>query len=130
MPWPTKIPRMSACSRCAEVRDLTPVRDKTGRVVQLPHLERMFAEAMAAIRMFQMKRPPHERLYWNRILLYVWPPLNFNLTNSTNRAPAGSGDDGLGLEQVVVRARIPNPTTGELRDMVVRISSSRRRAAC
>jgi acetyl-CoA carboxylase carboxyltransferase component len=29
----------------------------------------------------------------------------------------------LGLEQVVVRARIPNPETGELRDMVVRISS-------
>jgi acetyl-CoA carboxylase carboxyltransferase component len=27
------------------------------------------------------------------------------------------------LEQVVVRARIPNPATGELRDMVVRISS-------
>ncbi len=31
--------------------------------------------------------------------------------------------EGLGLEQVVVRARIPNPATGELRDMVVRISS-------
>jgi acetyl-CoA carboxylase carboxyltransferase component len=29
----------------------------------------------------------------------------------------------LGLEQVVVRARIPNPETGELRDMIVRISS-------
>ena len=28
----------------AEVRDLTPVRDQAGRIVQLPHLERMFAE--------------------------------------------------------------------------------------
>ena len=31
--------------------------------------------------------------------------------------------DGLGLEQVVVRARIPNPQTGELRDTVMRISA-------
>ena len=32
---------------CAEVRDLTPVRDESGRIVQLPHLERMFTEALA-----------------------------------------------------------------------------------
>ena len=55
---------------------LTPVRDESGRVVQLPHLERMFAEASAAIRQFQMKRPPQKRLHWNRILLYVWPVLD------------------------------------------------------
>ena len=34
---------------CAEVRDLTPVRDEGGRVIALPHLERMFTEAAAAI---------------------------------------------------------------------------------
>ena len=59
----------------AEVRDLTPVRDECGRIAQLPHLERMFAEAVASIRQYQSRRPSHERLYWNRILLYVWPPL-------------------------------------------------------
>ncbi len=42
------------------------------------------------------------------------------MTSSDRLAPA---TEGLGLEQVVVRARIPNPETGELRDMVVRISS-------
>ena len=31
--------------------------------------------------------------------------------------------EGLGLEQVVVRGRIPSPQTGELRDMQVRISN-------
>ncbi len=36
---------------CAEVRDVTPVRDGAGRVVQLPHLERMLMEAMASIRL-------------------------------------------------------------------------------
>jgi len=109
---------------CAEVRDLTPVRDDTGRVVQLPHLERMFAEALATIRVFQSRRKPHERLWWNRILLYVWPPLNLKadeLNDIVNRLLPAT--EGLGLEQVVVRARIPNPETGELRDMVVRISS-------
>jgi acetyl/propionyl-CoA carboxylase alpha subunit/acetyl-CoA carboxylase carboxyltransferase component len=109
---------------CAEVRDVTPVRDEAGRIVQLPHLERMLLEAVASIRLFQSRRPAHQRLHWNRILLNVWPP--FNLTRDEFRdlvrklAPA---TEGLGLEQVIVRARIPNPATGELRDMVVRVSS-------
>ncbi len=109
---------------CAEVRDLTPVRNSAGRIIQLPHLERMLTEALAGIRLFQSRRLPHERLYWNRILLYVWPPFHLTpgeLQDIVKRlAPA---TEGLGLEQVVVRARIPNPKTGELRDTVVRISS-------
>ena len=40
----------------AEVRDVTPRRDESGRVVALPHLERMLSEAIAAIRMFQAHR--------------------------------------------------------------------------
>ncbi len=109
---------------CAEVRDVTPGRDETGRIVKLPHLERMLAEALASIRLFQSRRRTQQRLFWNRVFLYVWPPLNLErdeLRDIVNRlAPA---TEGLGLEQVVVRARIPNPATGELRDMVVRISS-------
>jgi len=108
----------------AEVRDLTPIRDHAGRIVQLPHLERMFAEATAAIRSFQARRAPHARLHWNRIFLYVWPTLNLKPDEVNNivhkLAPSA---DGLGLEQVVVRARIPNPRTGELRDTVMRISA-------
>ena len=110
---------------CAEVRDVTPVCDETGRVVQLPHLERMLTEALASIRLFQSRRPAHQRLYWNRILLNVWPPLTLEpdeLRDLISKlAPA---TEGLGLEQVAVRARIPNPATGELREMVVRISIS------
>jgi acetyl-CoA carboxylase carboxyltransferase component len=108
----------------AEVRDVTPIRDETGRIVHLPLLERMLTEAIAGMRMFQSRRPANRRLYWNRILLYVWPPLNLQrdeLDRIVRKlAPA---TEGLGLEQVVVRARIPNPATGELRDMVVRMSS-------
>ena len=109
---------------CAEVRDVTPVRDDAGRIVRLPHLERMFTEALAGIRLYQSRRASHQRLYWNRILLNVWPPLALErdeLRDIVRRlAPETVG---LGLEQVVVRARIPNPVTGELRDMTVRISS-------
>jgi acetyl-CoA carboxylase carboxyltransferase component len=109
---------------CAEVRDVTPVRDEAGRVVGLPHLERMLTEALAGIRLFQSRRPANQRLHWNRILLHVWPPLGLErneLRDIVHRlAPA---TEGLGLEQVVVRAHIPSPATGELRDMVVRISS-------
>ena len=107
----------------AEVRDLTPVCDESGRIVQLPHLERMFSEALAGIRLYLSRRSPHDRLYWNRVFLYVWPPLCIKpdeFHDIVQRlAPA---TDGLGLEQVVLRARIPNPETGELRDMVLRIS--------
>jgi acetyl/propionyl-CoA carboxylase alpha subunit/acetyl-CoA carboxylase carboxyltransferase component len=108
----------------AEVRDLTPVRDKSGRIVQLPHLERMLAEAIAAIRQYQAKRPPNKRLYWNRIFLYVWPILTLKpdeVNDIVHRLAPST--DGLGLEQVIVRVRIPSPRTGEVRDMVVRISA-------
>ena len=108
----------------AEVRDLTPVRDESGRIVQLPHLERMLAEAIAGIRQFQSRRETNKRLYWNRIFLYLLPPLTLKqdeISEVIGRlAPA---TDGLGLEQVVVGARIPNPQTGELHEMVIRISA-------
>jgi len=109
---------------CAEVRDVTPVRDEAGRVVQLPQLERMLMEAMASIRLFQSRRPTYQRLHWNRILLNVWPPLNLGRDELRDLVRKLSpATEGLGLEQVIVRARIPSPATGELRDMVVRISS-------
>ena len=108
----------------AEIRDLTPVRDQEGRIVQLPHLERMFAEAVAGMRMFQSRRSPNKRLHWNRILLYVWPTVNFTRREFDEIVhKLAPSTDGLGLEQVVVRARIAHPETGELRDMIVRISS-------
>ena len=42
----------------AEVRDVTPVRDPSGRLVAVPHLERTFMEVLAAIRLFQGRRKP------------------------------------------------------------------------
>ena len=108
----------------AEIRDLTPVRNKAGKVVQLPYLEQMFAEAVAMMRMFQAKRDPRKRLYWNRIFLYVWPTFALQpdeVNDIVHRLAPQT--DGLGLEQVVIRMRIPNPRTGELRDTIMRVSA-------
>ena len=108
----------------AEVRDVTPRRDESGRVVALPHLERMLSEAIAAIRMFQAHRPVNQRLYWNRIFLYVWQPLTLEREEFREMVRRlAPSVEGLGLEQVVIRARIPSRATGELRDMTVRISA-------
>ncbi|HEX8926949.1 MAG TPA: biotin/lipoyl-containing protein, partial [Terriglobales bacterium] len=114
----TNNPKDERLFAVAEVRDLTPVRDEESKIVQLPHLERMFGEAVAGMRQFQSQRSSRNRLYWNRILLYVWPPVDLKPEEwrrvVDRLAPSA---EGLGLEQVVVRARIPNPETGELRDM-------------
>jgi acetyl/propionyl-CoA carboxylase alpha subunit/acetyl-CoA carboxylase carboxyltransferase component len=108
----------------AEVRDLTPVRDAAGRVVQLPYLERMLSEALAAIRLHQAQRPPERRLYWNRVLLYVWPPLaltSWELDHLVRKlAPATAG---LGLEKVVLRARVTDPASGALEDTVLQVTN-------
>ena len=109
---------------CAEVRDMTAVRDGSGRILQLPHLERMLAETLAGIRLFQSRRSTQERLHWNRILLYAFPPLTLRrdeLQELANKLVPET--EGLGLEQVIVRGRIPSPATGKLHDMLVRISN-------
>ncbi|HEV2846940.1 MAG TPA: carboxyl transferase domain-containing protein [Thermoanaerobaculia bacterium] len=117
-------PRDERLFAIAEVRDLTPVRDELGRVVHLPQLERMLMEALAGIRRVQSRRAPGERLQWNRVLLYVWPPVELlpdEIRGLVRRlAPL---TEGLGLEKVAVRCRIPDPQTGELRDWVMEISN-------
>ncbi|MES1243313.1 MAG: carboxyl transferase domain-containing protein [Acidobacteriota bacterium] len=108
----------------AEVRDLTPVRDAAGRIVELPQLERMLMEALAGIRRFQSRRAPNERLHWNRVLLYLWPPVDLRpdeINGLVHRLTPRT--EGLGLEKVALRCRIPERETGSLRDWVLEISN-------
>jgi acetyl/propionyl-CoA carboxylase alpha subunit/acetyl-CoA carboxylase carboxyltransferase component len=109
----------------AEVRDVTPVRDAKGVVVQLPQLERVLHEAFAGMRRFQAHRPRHQRLVWNRILLTVLPPLLLRPEElhglAARLAPAAQG---LGLEVVLIDARLPDPATGALRETLLRVVAS------
>ena len=117
-------PRDERLFAITEVRDLTPVRNAAGRVVQLPQLEHMLMEALAGIRRFQARRAPDERLQWNRVLLYAWPPVDLQPDELDalvlRLAPLA---EGLGLEKVAVRCRLPDPQGGELRDLVLEISN-------
>ena len=108
----------------AEVRDMTAVRDGSGKVVALPELERMYMEALNVIRSVQSHLPTGHRLQWNRVLLYVWPPIDLlpdDIDALVQRlAPSVKG---LGLEKVVVRGRIRRGTGDELDPAVLEISS-------
>ncbi|HEX2165199.1 MAG TPA: carboxyl transferase domain-containing protein, partial [Thermoanaerobaculia bacterium] len=90
-----------------EVRDLTPQPGGDGQPVRFPHLERVYHEALAVVRRVQSRLPPERRLHWNRVTLYVRPPLD--LPPSTLRSvvrrltPAA---EGLGLQKVVVFGRL------------------------
>ncbi|HJX26478.1 MAG TPA: carboxyl transferase domain-containing protein, partial [Thermoanaerobaculia bacterium] len=117
-------PRDERLFAVAEVRDLTPLHDESGRIVHLPQLEHMLMEALAGIRRFQSRRTLAQRLQWNRVLLYLWPRIGLlpeELNSLVFRlAPL---TEGLGLEKVIVRARIEDPQTGTALDRVLEISN-------
>ena len=108
----------------AEVRDLTPARDEHGTVVALPELEYVLGQVVEAMRRFQALRPPQKRLQWNRVQLYVWPPILLDPGEiqavAARLAPVTAGQ---GIEMTLVRGRMPDGPGGALRDRVLRISS-------
>jgi acetyl/propionyl-CoA carboxylase alpha subunit/acetyl-CoA carboxylase carboxyltransferase component len=108
----------------AEVRDLTPVRDARGRVVRLPHLERMLTEALAAIRQVQLQRAPEDKLHWNRVLLLVRPVADFHMEElQVVIRRLARQTEGLGLEKVVLRFDTPDPQTGSLQSRILSFSN-------
>jgi acetyl-CoA carboxylase carboxyltransferase component len=115
-------PRDERLFAVAEVRDLTPVRDAGGHVVQLPELERMLLQGLGAIRSVQARRAAGQRLQGNRVILHVWPVFDLSegdLRSFVERyAPA---TEGLGLEGVTIQGRVPRQE-GEPQDVVVLLS--------
>jgi acetyl/propionyl-CoA carboxylase alpha subunit/acetyl-CoA carboxylase carboxyltransferase component len=107
----------------AEVRDLTPVRDASGRLTALPEPERVLAACLDGIRRVQAQRPPNRRLHGNLVLLYAWPsievPLDELVAVTRTLAPITAG---LGLEEVLIEARITAPPDGELRNTALGFS--------
>jgi acetyl/propionyl-CoA carboxylase alpha subunit/acetyl-CoA carboxylase carboxyltransferase component len=105
----------------AEVRDLTAVRDEHGRIAALPELERIARQAFESVRAFQSRRRSRERLHWNRVMLYVWPAMEFEPDEARPViARLGRMTARLGLEMVVLRVRLPAGADAPERDAVLR----------
>jgi acetyl/propionyl-CoA carboxylase alpha subunit/acetyl-CoA carboxylase carboxyltransferase component len=117
-------PRDERYIALAEVRDLTPVLDAAGRIVALPHLERMVLEAFTSIRHAQAHRPDRQRPLSSRVILYVRPewtvPTDVWRSLASRLAPAAHG---LGLEKVVVRVQLPAAVSGRAEERVLHIEN-------
>jgi acetyl/propionyl-CoA carboxylase alpha subunit/acetyl-CoA carboxylase carboxyltransferase component len=106
----------------AEVRELSVVRDEHGRVVSLPEFEHMLAEALEALRRFQARRSPRERLLWNRVRLNVWPDVDLGPEEAGALIDRYAREtEGLGIETVIIRGRMRDPRDGELHDRELRL---------
>jgi acetyl/propionyl-CoA carboxylase alpha subunit/acetyl-CoA carboxylase carboxyltransferase component len=106
----------------AEVRDLTPVRDEQGRAIALPEVEGVLVACLDAIRQAGVEQPARRRLEWNRVMLYVWPPIDLPLDEVWDIARRLTPlTEGLGLEQVVVSGRLAQPDGGEPVETVMRM---------
>ncbi len=95
----------------SDVRDLSVLRDDTGRIRALPQLEHVLDACMDALRSARAADRGDGKLDWNRVLLYVWPLVDVGLDelDSVVRILAPRSE-ALGLEQVMVQFR---HTTGE-----------------
>ncbi|HSF87347.1 MAG TPA: carboxyl transferase domain-containing protein [Acidimicrobiia bacterium] len=94
----------------AEVRDLTPLRDEQDRAVRIPEFERVYRETLGPMRRFQARRPAHRRLWWNRVMIYVWPLIDLadeEIRGLIDRLAPET--EGLGLEIVSIRIRVRTP---------------------
>ncbi|MGB5311400.1 MAG: carboxyl transferase domain-containing protein [Polyangiales bacterium] len=108
----------------AEVRDLAAVRDASGRVVAVPSLERAVSKCLIAIRGQQSTRTERDRYQWNRVHLFLWPPLDFTQDEiNTIIHKLAPETKGLGLERIVVQGQIRNPATGELESKLLDVSN-------
>jgi acetyl/propionyl-CoA carboxylase alpha subunit/acetyl-CoA carboxylase carboxyltransferase component len=109
----------------AEVRTLTPVHDDEGRLQRLVEVEWALTRAFAALRGALVDLPAATRPVWNRVTLHVWPTVDMELEELEAIArELAPGAAGLGLEEVDVSCRRPDPDTGEPRDRRLRLTGS------
>jgi len=107
----------------AQVRDLTELRDHDGRLAALPTAEDTVATCLDSIRRAQSRRPAKNRFPTNRIVIYVWPPIEITRaeleTIAARVMPTTAGAD---LEEILFIARQRDPQTGALAKVAVRFS--------
>ncbi len=106
----------------AQVRDLTALRDDKGELIALPAAEDILATCLDAIRKEQSGRPAKKQVGTNRIVVYVWPPVELTMEElNTVVQRVQPTTTGAGLEEVLFLARRRDEETGELIDLALRI---------
>ncbi|MSP92867.1 MAG: hypothetical protein EXR79_13855 [Myxococcales bacterium] len=91
----------------AEVRDL-PERAPASSDVHLVPFELAFLEATRLLREVQSRRDPRKRLHMNRMVFHVRPELKLKANDIARiAARMAPHSRGLGLEKVVISARVP-----------------------
>ncbi len=107
----------------AQVRDLTELRDHEGRLAALPTAEDTVAACLDSIRRAQSRRPAKNRFPTNRIVIYVWPPIEITRAElETIAARVMPTTAGAGLEEIEFIARQRDPETGALAKVAVRFT--------
>ncbi len=89
----------------AEIYDVTPVLDASGKAVAFPTVERKLAACLESIRASRAERGS-KGLDANRIVLYVWPPIEVPLNELAGFARAAAPTTaGAGLEEIMILVR-------------------------
>lgn len=86
-------------------------------------IEHVYFEALRVIREAQAQRDVRSRFHWNRLSLFVVPILRVDARDVAAMARRFEAPTrGLGIQKVVIRARVPDPETDEvrMREFVIR----------
>ncbi|MFI6996681.1 carboxyl transferase domain-containing protein [Nocardia sp. NPDC050175] len=106
----------------AQVRDLAALREQDGRLLALPTAEIAIATCLDSIRRAQSLRPSANRFNTNRIVMYIWPPIDVTPAElETVVRHVRPTTAGAGLEEILLIARQRDPKTGELTKVALRI---------
>lgn len=106
----------------AQVRDLAALREHDGRLLALPTAETTIATCLDSIRRAQAQRPSAKRFHTNRIVMYIWPPVDVTPTElATVVGHVQPATVGAGVEEILLIARQRDAATGELTKVAIRI---------
>ncbi|WP_203566728.1 ATP-binding protein [Aestuariimicrobium ganziense] len=109
----------------AQVRQLAVTRDRSGRVVGLPHAERAVQQSLEAIRRARSARgSAGNQLVMNHIWLHIWPVVRAELDDlaalQSRIRPLG---EAAGLEEVLAQGRVLAPD-GTARPVAIRFHAA------
>ncbi|HEY6787650.1 MAG TPA: biotin carboxylase N-terminal domain-containing protein, partial [Trebonia sp.] len=106
----------------ADVRELTVLRDRDGRIRGLPQLDRALDACLDSLRSVRSADREAAKLDWNRVMLHVWPVTDISITElrqvMRSLAPRTAA---LGLEQVLTRLRVARGSA-QPREVMLRMS--------